>query len=405
MKQVDVLVIGAGAAGCFAAIQAKAYHPKASVVILEKSNKALAKVRISGGGRCNVTNVLSDPQELSANYPRGARFLRKAFHVFSSDHMKQWLEERNVPLRLYPDGCYFPESNSSETIISLFLSELSKGKTPIHFQQGVTSIEQTENGLVVTTDKETWLARNVICTTGGHPKRSGFSYLDALDLKIVEPVPSLFTFNLPENNIVELMGIVKEEATVRLAGEKWSGEGPLLVTHWGLSGPAILKCSAFGARLLSEKGYESEFAVNWTGGLKPNEVQEEIQQHAKSLKHIGNVPLFGIKSRLWNFLLERAGITPETIWNALGSKSINRLVEVLVNSTFKMKGKTTFKEEFVTAGGIDLSEIDVQTMQAKRIPGLFFAGEVMDIDGITGGFNFQAAWTTAFIAGKSVRQV
>jgi len=402
MKQVDVLVIGAGAAGCFAAIQAKAHHPKASVVILEKSNKALSKVRISGGGRCNVTNVLSDPHELSLNYPRGTRFLRKAFHVFSSDQMKQWLEERNVPLRLYPDGCYFPETNSSETIISLFQSELKKGKTEIQFQQGVTKIEQTKNGLLVTTDKETWLAENVICTTGGHPKRSGFDYLSTLDLKIVEPVPSLFTFNLPDNSIVELMGIVKEEATVRLAGEKWIGDGPLLVTHWGLSGPAILKCSAFGARLLAEKGYEAEFSVNWTGGLKPNVVQEEIQKHTKSLKHIGNVPLYGIKSRLWNYLIERAGISPETVWNNLGSKAMNRLVEVLVNSNFKMKGKTTFKEEFVTAGGVDLTEIDVLTMQSKRIPGLFFAGEVMDIDGITGGFNFQAAWTTAFIAGKSV---
>ncbi len=403
MKHVDVLVIGAGAAGCFAAIQAKAHHPGLNVVILEKSNKALSKVRVSGGGRCNVTNVLSDPQELSVNYPRGSRFLRKAFHVFSSEHMKQWLEERNVPLRLYPDGCYFPESNSSETIISLFLDELKKGKTEILFQQGVSDIEQVDNGLLVRTDKDVWLAQNVICTTGGHPKRSGFDYLGTLDLKIVEPVPSLFTFNLPDNSIVDLMGIVKEEATVRLAGEKWSGDGPLLVTHWGLSGPAILKCSAFGARLLAEKGYEAEFAVNWTGGLKPNEVQDEIQRQTKSQKHIGNMPLFGIKSRLWNYLLERSGVVSETPWNSLGSKSVNRLTEVLVNSIFRMKGKTTFKEEFVTAGGVDLSEIDVQTMQSKRIPGLFFAGEVMDIDGITGGFNFQAAWTTAFIAGKSVR--
>lgn len=403
MKQTDVIVIGAGAAGCFAAIQAKAHHPKASVVILEKSTKALSKVRVSGGGRCNVTNVISDPQELSENYPRGARFLRKAFHEFSSNDMKRWLEERRVLLRLYPDGCYFPESNSSETIIALFLDELKKGGIPILFQQGVNTIEANEDGFIVQTDKETWQTKNVICTTGGHPKLSGFSYLSALEIRLVEPVPSLFTFNLPDNTIVELMGIVNEDSSARLVGEKWSGDGPLLVTHWGLSGPAILKCSAFGARTLAEKGYETEFFVNWTGGLKSDEVMHELKNSLSSGKQVANTPLFGVKSRLWNYLLEKAGIVPETTWKSLGNKSLNRLAEVLVNSSFRMKGKTTFKEEFVTAGGVDLSEIDVKTMQSKRHPGLFFAGEVMDIDGITGGFNFQSAWTTAFIAGKSVR--
>ena len=227
----DVIVIGAGAAGCFAAIQAKAKYPNANVVILEKSNKALSKVRISGGGRCNVTNVLSDPSELSQNYPRGARFLKKAFHQFSSNHMKTWLEERNVPLKLYPDGCYFPESNSSETIINLFLKELGKGNVEIKFGEGVSTIRKNEEGLEVVTQHGTWLARNVICTTGGHPKRSGFEYLANLELVIVEPVPSLFTFNLPNDPIVELMGIVKEQAVARLNGEKWTGDGPLLVTH------------------------------------------------------------------------------------------------------------------------------------------------------------------------------
>ena len=402
MKEIDVLVIGAGAAGCFAAIQAKYHHPEASVVILEKSNKALAKVRVSGGGRCNVTNVISDPNELSLHYPRGQRFLKKAFHQFSSNDMKSWLESKNVKLRLYPDGCYFPESNSSETIISLFLNELQKDKTEIVFQQGVQTIDPFEEKFRVITDKETWIAKNVICTTGGHPKISGLDYLQKLDLKLVEPVPSLFTFNLPDNSIVDLMGIVKEDATVRLAGQKWSGEGPLLVTHWGLSGPAILKCSAFGARILADKGYEYEFAVNWTGELKPAAVFEILAAQSTSQKQIGNTPQFGIKSRLWNYLLERSGIQPDSTWMSLSTKALNRLTEVLVNCSFKMKGKTTFKEEFVTAGGVDLSEIDVQTMQSKRFSGLFFAGEVLDIDGITGGFNFQAAWTTAFIAGKSV---
>jgi predicted Rossmann fold flavoprotein len=403
MKEIDVLVVGAGAAGCFAAIQTNHFHPSASVVILEKSLNALSKVRISGGGRCNVTNVISDPQELSLHYPRGQRFLKKAFHQFSSNEMKLWLEKHNVKLRLYPDGCYFPESNTSETIISLFQNELKRAGTPIEFQQGVTEIRKEDDSFIVTTNKDSWRAKNVICTTGGHPKISGFSYLSTFDLKLVDPVPSLFTFNLPDNSIVDLMGIVKEEAIVRLAGEKWSGDGPLLVTHWGLSGPAILKCSAFGARILSEKGYEHEFVVNWTGGMKPDMVSQELIAQLKSQKQIGNTPQFGIKSRLWNHLLERSSIPVDASWVSLSTKSMNRLTETLVNCSFKMKGKTTFKEEFVTAGGVDLSEIDVQTMQAKRIPGLFFAGEIMDIDGVTGGFNFQAAWTTAFIAGKSIK--
>lgn len=400
--KVDVLVIGAGAAGCFAAIQAKAKFPNARICILEKSNKALSKVKISGGGRCNVTNVISDPTELSRHYPRGERFLRKAFHQFSSNHMKQWLEERNVPLRLYPDGCYFPQSNNSETIIQLFQNELRKGDVAIRFHEGVTQIEKTENHFVVTSTNSNWEAANVICTTGGHPKLTGFNYLEDLGVKIVSPVPSLFTFNLPDDSIVELMGIVKEEAVARLKGEKWTGDGPLLVTHWGLSGPAILKCSAFGARVLHDAGYNYDFSVNWTGDLKPDEVMSQLKAQLESAKQIGNTPMFEIKSRLWNYIVERSNIKPESTWKSLNAKNLNKLTEELVNGVFQMKGKTTFKEEFVTAGGVELSQIDVNRMEHKAISGLFFAGEVMDIDGITGGFNFQAAWTTAFIAGNSV---
>ena len=401
--KVDVLVIGAGAAGCFSAIQARAKNPNAKICILEKSNKALAKVKISGGGRCNVTNVLSNPSELSRNYPRGERFLKKAFHTFSSNDMKSWLEERGVPLRLYPDGCYFPASNSSETIIQLFLKELSIGEIPIHFQESVSRIEKIENCFKVTTQNVVWEADNVICTTGGHPKRSGFNYLEELGVEIIDPVPSLFTFNLQNDSIVELMGIVKEEAIARLNGEKWFGDGPLLVTHWGLSGPAILKCSAFGARILHDSGYDYVFSVNWTGGLKQNEVQEFIIGQLQSAKQIGNTPQFDIKARLWNYLVNKAGIKSDVTWKSLNSKNINKLTEELVNSSFHMKGKTTFKEEFVTAGGVDLNAVDVNTMEHKQISGLFFAGEVLDIDGITGGFNFQSAWTTAFIAGNSVK--
>lgn len=402
MIKADLIVVGAGAAGCFGAIKAAEHFPDARIIVLEKSTKVLSKVKISGGGRCNVTNVITKPDELSKNYPRGERFLKKAFYEFSSSDMKDWLASKGVKLRLYPDGCFFPESNDSQTIIDCFLKLLDEYKVPIHSQQKVTNIEQTlGNEWLVVTDTETYSAKAVLFTVGGQPKIAGFEALKSLNLKIVDPLPSLFTFNMPGEGIKALMGIVTEKASVKIAGEKWSTSGPLLITHWGMSGPAVLKCSAFGARILAEKGYNATILVNWTGELKANECLEMIQSQRTSNKLVLNVPLFGLKSRLWEYLLQKIGFSDQLRWSDLGPKQSNRLAELLVNDAYKMEGKTTFKEEFVTAGGVDLNEIDVKTMQAKNYPGLFFAGEAMDIDGITGGFNFQAAWTTAFIAGKN----
>lgn len=402
MIKADLIVVGAGAAGCFGAIKAAEHFPDARIIVLEKSTKVLSKVKISGGGRCNVTNVITKPDELSKNYPRGERFLKKAFYEFSSSDMKDWLASKGVKLRLYPDGCYFPESNDSQTIIDCFLKLLDEYNVPIHSQQKVTNIEQTlGNEWLVVTDTETYSAKAVLFTVGGQPKIAGFEALKSLNLKIVDPLPSLFTFNMPGEAIKALMGIVTEKASVKIAGEKWSTSGPLLITHWGMSGPAVLKCSAFGARILAEKGYNATILVNWTGELKANECLEMIQSQRTSNKLVLNVPLFGLKSRLWEYLLQKIGFFDQLRWSDLGPKQSNRLAELLVNDAYKMEGKTTFKEEFVTAGGVDLNEIDVKTMQAKNYPGLFFAGEAMDIDGITGGFNFQAAWTTAFIAGKN----
>lgn len=402
MFRSDVLIIGAGAAGCFAAIQAARTYPHLSIAILEKSKQPLSKVKISGGGRCNVTNVLSDPSELSKKYPRGERFLKKAFYQFSSKDMVAWLRERDVPLRLYPDGCYFPESNDSQTIIDCFLSELKRCGVTIHLQKGVQEIRQTEHGFSAQTSQGNWETKRVIVTTGGHPKITGFDYLKSLEISLVDPVPSLFTFNLPQHPIRELMGIVQQDAQVRLAGGKWNLSGPLLITHWGLSGPAILVTSAFGARELAGVQYEKDFHVNWTGGLSVNETVEVLREMKSSKKLVRNAPHFGMKSRLWEFLVTKAGIDAERTWEQCSDKQLLRLAEELAVGQFHVSGKTTFKEEFVTAGGVDLAHIDVQTMQHKRVPGLFFAGEVLDIDGITGGFNFQAAWTTGFIAGKHV---
>lgn len=405
MKEVDILVVGAGAAGCFAAIRAAESFKDAKITILERGIKPLAKVKISGGGRCNVTNVLSEPGELSKNYPRGERFLKKAFYQFSSNDMKAWLEQRKVPLKLYPDGCYFPLSNDSQTIIDCFLGEMKKNGIDLLLNQRVESIRKLESGrFEVKTPETTFSARSVILTTGGQPKISGFELLKDFDLKIVSPVPSLFTFNMPNEPIKELMGIVQENAQVKIVGEKWSTDGPLLITHWGMSGPAVLKCSAFGARILEQKDYKSGISVNWTGEESQETVRETIQQFVKSNKLVTNSPLYEIKTRLWTYLIEKIGIPPHFKCSELTAKHQNKLLEVLMNDLYSMEGKTTFKEEFVTAGGIDLNEINVQTMESKKYPGLFFAGEVMDIDGVTGGFNFQSAWTTATIAGKNALQ-
>lgn len=401
-EQWDVVVVGAGAAGCFAAIQAGTHFPGAKVLVLEKSNKSLAKVKISGGGRCNVTNELSDPAELSKHYPRGERFLKKAFYTFSSNDMVAWLKAKGIALRTYPDGCLFPVSNDSQTIIDCFLGELNRLDIPIRLSSKVEKIVPHEGNWKLLTGAGEINAKAVVLTAGGQPKINGFDLLGELELKIVPPLPSLFTFNMPNEPVRALMGIVTENASVRIAGEKWSADGPLLITHWGMSGPAVLKCSAFGARILAEKEYKTTVLVNWTGDLKPDEVRAVLGEWKNSAKKVQNTSLFALKSRLWSFLLEKTGIGEEQRWSELGARSLNRLIETLVNDPYTMEGKTTFKEEFVTAGGIDLQEIDVQSMQAKKYPGLFFAGEVMDIDGVTGGFNFQAAWTTAFIAGKSV---
>lgn len=403
MKELDVVVIGAGAAGCFSAIKASENFKHAKIAILERNAKPLAKVKISGGGRCNVTNVISNPEELSKHYPRGERFLKKAFYQFSSSDMKAWLENRNVPLKLYPDGCYFPVSNDSQTIIDCFLDELRKKDVPLLLNQRVESVKKLESGLFeIQTPDEIFRSKAVIVTTGGQPKISGFELLKAFDLKIVSPVPSLFTFNMPNEPIKELMGIVQENALVKIIGEKWTSNGPLLITHWGMSGPTVLKSSAFGARIFELKGYKSQIAVNWTGEENQEIVRETISQFVKSNKLVVNTPLYAIKSRLWTYLIEKAGIPNQFKCSELTTKHQNKLLEVLVNDLYSMEGKTTFKEEFVTAGGIDLNEINVQTMESKKYPGLFFAGETLDIDGVTGGFNFQAAWTTAAIAGMNV---
>ena len=363
----------------------------------------MSKVKISGGGRCNVTHACFSNRELAAFYPRGENYLRKAFEQFNAQSTVEWFESRGVKLKTYPDNCIFPQSNDSQSIIDCFLKEAVDLGVEIKLNQSITHLDIDTNGFTLYTRDTHYQADRIIVTTGGQPKRSGLEWLEKLGHEIIEPIPSLFTFNMPQNPIRELMGNVVEKATVKVEGTKLMGKGPLLVTHWGMSGPAILQLSAWGARILSERKYEFAILVNWLDELKEDalraQFQKIIQEHEG--KKVANLNPFPMTSRLWNFLLQKSEIHPEMRWKDLGKKNINKLVNTLLNDRYEVSGKTTFKEEFVTAGGIALSDVDFKTMQSKKVPGMFFAGELLDIDGITGGFNFQAAWTTGFIAGKS----
>ena len=404
MQSETIAIIGGGAAGFFAALSAKKHFPNKRVIIFEKSSKVLSKVKISGGGRCNVTNACFDNRKLAASYPRGENNLRKAFEIFNAQSTVDWFESRNVPLKTFPDNCIFPQSNDSQSIIDCLLKESLALGVEIKFNQSITSIEVEQDSFKLFTREDNFSVERVIVTTGGQPKRSGLEWLEKLGHEIIEPVPSLFTFNMPANPIRDLMGNVVEKATVKVEGTKLIGKGPLLVTHWGMSGPAILQLSAWGARVLFEKNYQFAVLVNWLDDEKEVDLYKRLDQIIREHgeKMIGNLNPFPMTSRLWNFLLEKTGIHPEMRWKDLGNKIRNKLVNTLLSDRYEVSGKTTFKEEFVTAGGISLHDVNFKTMESKLVPGMFFAGELLDIDGITGGFNFQAAWTTGFIAGKSV---
>ena len=401
---LTIAIIGGGAAGFFAALSAKKHFPDARVCVYEKTSKFLGKVKISGGGRCNVTNATFNKRILSENYPRGEKFLRKAFEQFDAKDTVDWFESRDVALKTYPDQCIFPLSNDSQSIIDCFWYEARKLGVELFTSQGVDAIKRTKNSFQLHFKDSEMEVDRVIVTVGGQPKFSGLQWLADIGHPIVPPVPSLFTFNMPQDPIRELMGIVVEKAVVRIEGQKLIGRGPLLITHWGMSGPAILQLSAWGARILAEKEYHCSILVNWLEDEKEEGLRAQIKQISKDhgSKMMSNHNPFPMPNRLWVFLLAKNEIDPSGRWHDLAGKSLNKLVNTLINDRYEVKGKTTFKEEFVTAGGVDLAEIHVNTMESTVCPGLFFAGEVMDIDGITGGFNFQSAWTTGFIAGKNV---
>jgi predicted Rossmann fold flavoprotein len=401
-----LVVVGGGAAGFFCAINAARLRPELKVILLEKTNKLLSKVRVSGGGRCNVTHACFDIRELSARYPRGTHFVRKAFHRFFTENTIEWFAERDVQLKTESDGRMFPVTDNSQTIVECLLREASRYNIDIRMQTTVEELTTTETGqFILRTDKNASLTADYVCIAcGGYPKSSMFDWLRAIGHTIEEPVPSLFTFNVPNHPITALMGVSVPEARVRISGSKLEQTGPVLITHWGFSGPAVLRTSAWGARDLQKMNYHFTCQVNWLGDKQEQLLREEFQQyrHERAAQKLVSKNPWQLPQRLWEFMLQQCEIAPDTRWADLPAKAQNKLIKELVNSEFSVTGKTTFKEEFVTAGGIKLSEIDPQTMMSRKLPQLFFAGEIMDVDGITGGFNFQHAWTSGWIAANSI---
>lgn len=397
-------IIGGGAAGFFAAINAAEMSPGIEVHVFEKAAQFLSKVRVSGGGRCNVTHACFNPKELIQYYPRGSRELLGPFYVFNPADTIEWFEKRRVKIQAEADGRMFPVTNTSQTIIDCFLQEAEYYNVQLHTQIGLTSLSQLEN--------QQWklnfnhggdfIADAVIFASGSSAPI--WEILQKLGHTIITPLPSLFTFHIKDKRIDELMGVSVPQVTCKIEGEKISTEGPLLITHWGLSGPAILKLSAWAAVQLAAKQYQFTLKINFLPEHNYQSCLEFLtaQKTTSPKKHIQLYPIGAVPSRLWKSICVYCGIHDKINWADASKDMLQKLADSLTQAAFKVTGKSTFKEEFVTCGGVALAEVDLRTMQSKKLPGIYFAGEVLNIDAVTGGFNFQAAWTTAFIAASSI---
>lgn len=398
-----VVVVGGGAAGFFAAITCAQANKDTEVTLLEKTNKLLSKVSVSGGGRCNVTHACFDIKQLSQSYPRGEKQLKSAFSRFMTTDTIKWFEERGVKLKTEEDGRMFPTTDKSETIVNCLLKESKKLKIDIKEQVEVKQVTPRFHGgfdLKLSTG-EKMECDKLIIACGGSPKPEGMYWIKELGHEIIEPVPSLFTFNIQNEELAELQGISVNPAKVKIVESKFEFSGPVLITHWGLSGPAVLKLSSYGARHLAEKDYEFNVQVSWLNEKKEDVARLELMnlKAANPSKQMNVLFPFILPKRLLHYLFEKTGINDKMKWGDISKEDVNRLVNNLLYDTYHVKGKTTFKEEFVTCGGIGLDDVDFKTMQSKRCKDIYFAGEILDIDGITGGFNFQAAWTTGYLAG------
>lgn len=399
-QNFDIIIVGGGAAGFFTAINLVEKNPKLKVAILERGNEVLAKVRISGGGRCNVTHACFEPNELVKFYPRGEKELRGPFHQFSSGDTVEWFQNHGVELKIEADGRMFPVSNSSQTVIDCFLQATHKLGIAVLTGQSVQSLFKSDNFWKIETQNEKYLTENLILATGSNPKI--WEMLQTFGHAIVNPVPSLFTFNIKDSRIKELPG-VSAQVSIKVKDTKLSSTGPLLITHWGMSGPAILKLSAWGARILFDKNYQFTILVNWLNDVDTNTAEKVLkdlkQEQAK--KAVSKKSPFDFPNRLWESLVLASGIESETKWADLSKIQLQNLANQLTISSFQVNGKSVFKEEFVTAGGINLKEINFKTMESKLHKNLYFAGEIVNIDAITGGFNFQNAWTSGYILANS----
>jgi predicted Rossmann fold flavoprotein len=397
----DLVVVGGGAAGFFTAINCAENHPGMRIAILERGQEVLGKVRISGGGRCNVTHACFEPNALVKNYPRGERELRGPFHQFCSGDTVEWFAQHGVELKTEADGRMFPLSNTSDTIVQCFTQSAKKLGIQVLLGQSVQEILPQETGWKIHTVSGNFSCDQLLLATGSNPKI--WEMLQSLGHQMVAPVPSLFTFNCKDLRIANLMG-VSTQAQIAVVGTKLQETGPLLITHWGMSGPAVLRLSAWGARLLAEKQYQFTVQINWLPEQTLEQTMVQLQRYRTELakRMVQSKSPFELPNRLWESLTTAAGFQEQTKWADSTKMQLQQLAEQLCNCQFKVNGKSTFKEEFVTAGGIDLKEIQFKTMQSKRYSTLYFAGEIVDVDAITGGFNFQNAWTSGFIAAKAI---
>lgn len=408
MATTRIAIIGGGAAGFFLAANIRKSNPDTQIIIFEKAAKVLAKVKISGGGRCNLTNSFTGIKDLVHAYPRGHRLIKKLFKSFDYEDTYQWFEDRGVRLTTQEDQCVFPVSQDSESIILCLKREAQRNGVEIRTGHEVNRMERLENGTFRlsfhSADIPPFYADRVAITSGGAPLPKNLHFLQEVAHETEAPVPSLYTFNIKNEAAHQLMGIVVEEATAWIPGTKFKSQGALLFTHWGMSGPAILKLSSYAARWIHENNYRFPLQICWIEENNTERVTEELKniqnQHAQ--KQLASIRPYQLPQRLWNYLIEKSGTAPDKKWGETGKKSINRLVTLLTSDTYEVSGKGSFRDEFVTCGGISLNAVSHQTLESKRYPGLFFAGEVLDIDAITGGFNLQAAWTTAYTVAQHI---
>ncbi len=437
-----VAVIGGGAAGCFAAVNMKEMNPDLDVTVYEAGPELLAKVAVTGGGRCNLTNSFAEVRSIESVYPRGFRLMKRLLREFSNTDVCDWFEGRGVRLVTQSDQCVFPKSQQSSEIIETLVAGMKVAGVNVVVSHRLTSVLDTDGDqperykLSFDTGRGTEkhqteiYADIVLITTGGSPKKSGLSMLDGLGIEIIDPVPSLFSFNIgaPEalaeirrgrgvqvalagtrkrdGELSALMGIVTENVVTGLAGTKFRAEGPLLITDWGMSGPAVLKLSSYAARYLAERNYSAELMVNWAGKITVPELEAVLSRISSSAsrKMSANVGPDFLNNRLWTYLLHRAGIPADRRWAEIGSKGLNRIISTLTSDIYPVVGRNKFKGEFVTCGGVSLADIDPKTLESRQHPGLYFAGEVTDVDAVTGGFNLQAAWTMGWVAARAIAQ-